>query len=335
MAKKTIFDIAKEANVSTATVSRVINNNGPVKEKTKKKVMAIIDKYGFVPSTAARTLSHRQSRAIGVLIPNPSEYFFSRILDGISSITDENDYILIFCNTENSPAKELAAIRMLANQQASGLIITPAMDDDYNNKNSALLAELKELDIPVVFVDRSLDKTIGDAVLFNNYQGAHMAASKLIETCGNKIAAIIPDQKLQLGLQRFHGYADALLQQGISYSKKYTVLNDYPFSIEEAYQISKGFLKDLPKGSGVFLSNGTVSKGFLKALWETPLKLGHDIISVAFDKLELFDYMKLDFSYIDRSEFEMGQLATKMLFERIGSQITFNREYVIPARLIP
>lgn len=70
MANKTIFDIAKEANVSTATVSRVINNNGPVKEKTKKKVMAIIDKYGFVPSTAARTLSHRQSRAIGVLIPN-------------------------------------------------------------------------------------------------------------------------------------------------------------------------------------------------------------------------------------------------------------------------
>lgn len=335
MAKKTIFDIAKEANVSTATVSRVINGNGSVKEKTKKKVMAIIDKYGFVPSTAARALSNRQSNAIGVLIPNPSEYFFSRILDGISSITDKNDYILIFCNTENSPNKELAAIQMLANQQVAGLIITPSMDDDYNNKNSALVAELKELDIPVVFVDRSLDKSIGDAVLFNNYQGAHMATNKLIETCGNKIAAIIPDQKLQLGVQRFLGYCDALSQHNIHYHKKYTILNDYPLSIEEAYQISKNFLGDLPKGSGVFLSNGTVSKGFLKALWETPLKLGEDIVCVAFDKLELFDYMKLDFCYIDRSEFEMGQLATQMLFERIGNHISFNREYFISAKLVP
>ncbi|MDO4275803.1 MAG: LacI family DNA-binding transcriptional regulator [Eubacteriales bacterium] len=333
MSNVTIVDIAKEANVSIATVSRVLNNNGRVSDKTKKRILDIIKKRGYVPSVAARALSSQHSRAIGVLIPNPTAYFFSRILDGVSSVADKNNYVLIFCNTENSPAKELNAIQMLANQHVAGLIITPAIDQEHQSENTALLEALEELRIPVVFVDRKLNNAAGDAVLFNNYQGAFIATEALIQSGCKNIGAIIPDQKLQLGIQRYRGYSDAIAQHHPSNPSDYTLTVDYSLSINDAYQLSKKLLKKLPKGSGVLLSNGTVSKGFLKALWETPLILGEDIVCVGFDKLELLDYMKINFNYVDRSEIEMGQLAAEMLLERINNDLFISREYIIPAKL--
>ena len=147
----TINHIAKEAEVSHATVSRVLNNSGYVKDETREKVLKVIKELNYTPSAIARSLSTNKTNTIGVIVPDINNLFFGDIIKGITEIADKNNLNIILCDTDEDKDKELKAINVLKQQRIQGLIITPTFYK--NSPNDENLNALKALGIPIILID--------------------------------------------------------------------------------------------------------------------------------------------------------------------------------------
>ena len=334
MAKYTIKQIAEAANVSKSTVSRVINNSGYVSKEARTKIEEIIKEGGYTPSAAARTLSRQESNIIGVLLPDPSSYFFSQILSGISEIADKNNAVLIFFNTNYNFSKEIAALRLLAEHNARGVLMTSVVDYYDKESEKTLKFELERLHAPVVFIDRKIERTSHDTVLFDNYNGAFMATEALIDAKFKNIGAICADRKLHLGRERLNGFLEALKYHDMEPFEDALITYEGSSTPEQIYSDSLKLLSIIPKKSAVFLSNGDISNMFLKAVFDQKMVLGRDITCIGFDRIGICDIItNLPFSYVARSEVEMGRVAANLLFERLESDTLIQKEYLIPAIL--
>lgn len=335
MEEATIFDVARVAGVSKTTVSRVINNSDAVTEKTREKVKKVMAELKYTPSAAARTLSLKRSNVIGVIFPDSSEYFFGQMLKGIIKEADKHSMVVVQCNSYHDQKLEAHALEMIAQQRVRGLVITPVCD--YYNKrepNPGLKNALMTLNVPVVFVDRSIRSLAKDSVLFDNYRGGFLAAEKFAANGIKKIGAIVADKNLRLGDDRLRGFMDGLSKYHLTVDPECLFSSNGPIDSEEVSRLSRILLDRLAPGGGIFLSNGFLSKFFLREVFARNLVLGKEIHCIAFDRIELLDtFTNLSFSYIDRSEEEMGKYAAQMLLERINGMDCPVRKYIIPAKI--
>ena len=172
----TINDIAKEARVSKATVSRVLNDSPSVKRETKERVLKVMADRHFTPSTMARNLSQQSSNTIGIIVPDIDNPFFGEILRGVTEIADECSYTLICCNSDDSLEKDRKALMMLKGHRIRGLLYTPAVDYTTKEQRREIGKLLKDLNAPVVIMDRQADSLDEyDGVFFDDEKGIYEA----------------------------------------------------------------------------------------------------------------------------------------------------------------
>ena len=170
----TIGDIAKEANVSKTTVSRVLNNSASVDDSTRKKILELIDKYNYVPSTTARNLSKGESSTIGVIIPEIDNPFFGEMLRGIMDTMEQEGLTVMCFNSDDKKEKDEKALAGLRQNGIKGLIYTPAVDYSSDQEQKILKKQLQSLNAPVVVVDRELNfLQNADGVFFHNELAAY------------------------------------------------------------------------------------------------------------------------------------------------------------------
>lgn len=150
MSNLTIMDIAREAGVSKATVSRVINNSGAVSPRTKERVLEIIKENKFSPSATARNLSKGTSSAIGFVVPEIDNPFFGEILRGVTEITDKNNLTLICCNTDDEREKDRRALDLFKENRVRGILYTPAVDYTDKKDRKNLIRTFDEINVPVI-----------------------------------------------------------------------------------------------------------------------------------------------------------------------------------------
>ena len=155
----TIKDIAKKANVSVSTVSRVINNKPDVNEKTREKVINIIKKYNYQPNDVARGLKLKETFSIGLVIPDISNPFFPEVARGVEDCGNDSSYSVILSNTDNNNKREQNAIKFMLNKQIDGIILT------LSTQNKDILYNLEENNIPVVQLDRNIPESKYPTVL--------------------------------------------------------------------------------------------------------------------------------------------------------------------------
>ena len=307
---KTIYDIAKLAGVSKSTVSRVLNNSGYVSPKVRERVMQVVSETGYKPSNVARSLSKGESYLIGVVIPEIGNSFFGEILHGITQIIDEMGWSLICCDTSNSITKEDKVLTALGNQRVRGLIWTPAAERD-KKEGQRLENSLKELEVPVILLDRHLRDSTFSGVFYENEESGYLATKALIEA-GNKTVGIITgDLKLRIARERFKGYARAMKEAGLELEERFILKGN--FSVEKAYKLTKSAIArgDLPEG--IVTSNNLTSLGFLKAIREMGLRIGYHIAVVGIDGNEVLEILDYNFSSISRDVDQMGQTAMLLL----------------------
>jgi len=335
MAEATIFDVARLAGVSKSTVSRVINGSQAVTDETREKIEKAMEELRYTPSAAARTLSSKQTNVIGVIFPDSSEYFFGQLLKGIIQEADAHSMVVMQCNSYHDPEKEGRALKMLAQQRIRGLIITPTLEKYENPEYRQQVVDmLKSFNVPIVFVDRCIIGLAKDGVMFDNYQGGFLAGKTIAAARPKNVGAIVVDTALTLGRDRLRGFKDGLAVCGAEADQGNIFTSKSQMSEEEILHVSRKLLDKLVPGGAVFMSNGFVSKIFLREVNGRKLKLGEDIHCVAFDRIELLEtYTDLAFQYIDRSEREMGRCAAKMLLQRIAGEAGPEKQYVISAKL--
>ncbi|MDD3337765.1 MAG: LacI family DNA-binding transcriptional regulator [Lachnospiraceae bacterium] len=316
MTNITIQDIANEAGVSKATVSRVLNNSQAVDPITRNRIQTIIEKRHFVPSATARNLSKRTSDTIGFVVPEIDNPFFGDILRGVIEIIDANNLTLICCNTDDNMDKDLKALEMLKEQRVRGLLYTPAIDYSTEEEKKRLGKILKEMQTPVVLMDRRISLADVGGVYFDDYHGMYNATKALIEHGHTKIAIINASLDRVLARDRRDGYMAALKDAGIEPDPRYNLEGNYRMT--QAYELSKKLLAMEDRPTAVITCNNRTSLGFYKALRERGEKTPRDIALIGLDRIEELDVMGYEMNYIERDAKELGKRAIEMLINRMA-----------------
>lgn len=328
----TIMDIAREAGVSKATVSRVINNSGAVSQKTREKVMALINANKFSPSVTARNLSMGTSSAIGFIVPEIDNPFFGEILRGVMEFTDKNDLTLICYNTDDDSEKDRRALSLVKDNRVKGILYTPATDYSDARDRKSLIRTLGEINVPVVVMDRNIQLPGVDVVYFNDYQGMYDATQALIEAGHTKIGLINADLERVLARGRQDGFTDAMKEAGIPIRQDYILAGDYHAT--KAYHLSKKLLAMEDRPTAVLTGNNRTTLGFLKALSERGESVPEDIVCVGLDRIETLELLGQQYSFIERDATQLGRRAAELLMNRMQYPGRPRMEVVLETRLI-
>jgi len=312
-----IKDVAQKAGVSIATVSRVINGNGYVKEDTRSLVLKAMHELHYPFNTSTQK---SRTNIIGVVIPDITNPFFGEVLKGINKVADNEKTNIILCDTDENIQKEISYLEMLKEHNIKGLIITPTTDQDEFNRK--YLEQLDSIGVPIVLLDRDIKFSHYDAVFLDSLKGAYEAVEALIREGHRKIAVIAGPTTSKPGRDRFNGYIKALGMNNIPEDEKYIFFGD--FRLESGYNITKKILKMNEPPTAIFVSNNMMTMGCIKALFEANIKIPQDMAIIGFDDIEVFNLMNLNISVVSRPTSQMGEVAMQILMERLGEKVGGN-----------
>ncbi|WP_099352554.1 LacI family DNA-binding transcriptional regulator [Fredinandcohnia onubensis] len=325
----TIYDIAKKANVSSMTVSRVINNSGNISEKTKKKVEQVIKELNYIPNNAARTLTLKHSKILSLLITDITNPFFTKVARGAEDKAKQMGYRLLLSNSDENFVKESEYIEMLLSSGVDGVLIAPTGDD--SKKNLKTLIKHK---IPFVLIDRHVKEIECDIVLGDNYEGTRRLVSHLIEFGHSKIALINGPTNISTSQSREQSFKETLKIHGIPINEK--LLFNISFKQNDAKDVIDNILA-LPKSerpTAIFAGNNFIAIDIIKILNEKNLQVPEDISLVCFDDPDPIPDYRPFLTLAAQPAYEFGYLGTQLLIERIekkGPKET--RKIVLPSEI--
>ncbi len=291
MMKPTIRDVAKKANVSVSTVSRVINQKGYVHEDTKIIVEKTIEELGFIPNQLARSLTSRSSKIIGVIVPHIGPSFYGELLEGIESQASAYGYKIMFCNTQDDPDRELEYLKFFEQYNIEGLIIAA----NFSNKDK--LAELK---IPVVTVDHILDENI-PSITSDNVKGGALAAKKLIEMEAKNILVFRGPSFLLTTMERTIGFLNELKP-----TKIYADIFDFDL-VSPDIKLIEEIIKNNPHVDGIFTFSDTLAIATLNILQKIGKKVPEDVALIGYDDTPYSKWSTPSISTIHQSVNFMGK----------------------------
>lgn len=333
MANVTINDIAKEAGVSKATVSRVLNDPSTVKQHTRERITEIMKNRRYSPSTSARNLAKQSSSIVGVVVPEVDNPFFGEVLRGITGIIDKYNLTMICFNTDDKADKDRKALKMLKDQRVAGLLYTPATDYSTSEQRKEINSLLQDLDAPIVTMDRRLDSFKQyDGVFFDDRRSICEATQILINAGHRKIGIINGSLEQGLARTRQAGYLDALDKAGIPVEEKYIFLGDY--SMTRSHQLACKMLESQDRPTAVITCNNRISMGFLKALREHGLALSKDISCIGLDRIEALDIVGNEFNFIRRDAKNLGKTAIELLLHRIECMDEDTRTVILDSEIV-
>ena len=325
----TIKDIAKEAEVSPTTVSRVLNNKPDVSDQTKKKIQQVIEKLNYNPNGIARGLVLNKTHSLGLIIPDISNPFFPEVAKGIEDYAKKQDYSVIFCNTDNHKQGEKEAIELMKNKQVDGMIVSLAI----NEQNKKELTRLAEDNFPVVQIDRKIPQSGFPAVVIDNQAAAYKATSYLVQLGHHDIAHISGDLAVKPAQDRLTGFKQALKSAGIDLLDEWIKEGNY--SKHSGYQKMKELLSLEQHPTAVFIANDLMALGAYEAVFEQGLEIPNDISIVAYDDIELATVIRPRLTTISQPEYKLGVEAAKLLVRSIEGkdELTLN-DQILTAKLV-
>ncbi len=328
----TISDIAKEANVSLATVSRVLNNSGYVKESTRIKIEEAIKRMNYVPSAIARSLSTNESNTIGVIVPDVTNSYFGKLIKGISEIAEKNNLNIILFNCDNILEKEIKALYVLKEQRIKGIVMTPGFGQQKHNKE--YLQVINNLNIPIVLVSADLKFKKLNGIFVDNVQGGFMATDEFIKQGHKKIAIMTGILESEPSIERVIGYKKALKEAGIKINNNY-ILNG-KFSTDAAYRLTEELLNmDYnQRPTALVVCSNRMTIGVVKCIKDNGLKIQKDLSVIAFDKVDILDMLGVKMTYIDECPLELGKKSMELLCNIFNNKINYTARIVIEPKMI-
>lgn len=306
----TINDVAVEANVSIATVSRVIHNKPHVRPEVRERVLQAVTQLGYQPSRVARSLRAQKSSIIGVVITDVQNTFFTNLARAVEDVAYKNKYAVFLCNSDEDPQKENFYLEVMRAENVAGIIISPTHESDIP------VASLVEAGIPVVAVDRQLVDVAIDTVMVDNVGGAYRLTNHLIKDHGHQRVAIITGpQDSTTGRQRLEGYSKALYAAGLPLNKE--LIKARSFKEDWGYSAAQTLLRLDEPPTAIFAANNLLARGAMRAICERGLRVPQDVVLVAFDEIEWGDICQPSLTYVKQSSYELGRISAELLYKRI------------------
>lgn len=311
----TIKDIAKALNFSTSTVSRALRGSYEISTETKKLVLEYAEKINYRPNPIALSLKERRSRAIGVVVSEIANDFFSEAINGIESIAYNRGYHVIITQSHESEEREKVNVMHHASRSVDGLLISLSS----STVDLSFLKELYDKGLPIVFFDRITDELDTHKVTANNYLGAFQATEHLIYQGFKKIAHITSSPYLSITRERLQGYKEALEKHNIAFNESLIrYCNHGGMIAEEIEDAITSLYKGKTKPDAIFTGGDRVTTVCYAALKK--LKIRKDIGFAGFSNTKVGDLFDPPLTVVRQPAFEIGQTATELLIQMIESK---------------
>lgn len=326
--KLKLKDIAELADVSTATVSRVINNKAGVKDEVRKKVKKVIKENNYTPNLMARGLASQKSNAIGLVIPKYAD-FYADLVNSIIKYCSQQEYRVIITTSTGQLEENKDNLNMLYQSQVEGIIYCVARMTDEKKK---ILQKINQ-ELPIVSLNQDIADLDIPAVLSDNYTGTVKAVEYLINKGHQRIAFIKPHHHDPEGQKRFSAYQNAMHNQQLKIPESYLQESDY--SIESGYQAMQDIVEQaeiLP--TAVLGANDHTAIGAINYLQEHDFLVPEDISVMGIDDIKIAKYYNPKLTTIRQELSAMGQEAVKLLFEYIANPDLKAKKLVMDQKLI-
>lgn len=299
----TIRDVAAKAGVSVATVSRVFNQKGPIREDTSRRVMAIASKLRYVPHAGARSLSTRSTRTIGVLLPDLHGEFFSEVIRGVDVAARQRGYHILVSGS-HSDAEEMSAMLHALRGRVDGLIV---MSPDLGLGS---ISRALDPGTPVALLNCAA--TGRRTIRIDNYNGARSMTDHLLSLRHRRIAFITGPERNADAVERRRGYRDALASAG---GLPIELAGD--FTEDAGYRAVPEILAMRLRPTAIFAANDAMAIGALRALREAHLRVPEDVALAGFDDIPLARYLTPPLATVRVETAEMGRRAVDYLVDTL------------------
>lgn len=315
MAKSTIKDVAMEANVSTATVSRVLNESGFVSDDIKDRVHLAVKKLNYQPNAIARSLKQDKTYTIGVVIPDITNHYYMTISKAIEDIVQQKGYNLIFCSSHENPKKEDKLLQLLVEQRVDAIVLATAGGCEERVKS------IHQAGVPIVLVDRTVE--IGDSkldsVVESNFESAYRLTSYLLQQGHRSIGLVNGLLNVSTGKERYEGFQKALEEFGIQEDENYTF--NSTFTREGGMKAVDYFLNFTEKPSAILSLNNEMAFGVLLELTRRGYSVPEDIVIASFGDVEAAQLLQAPgIISVAHKPYEMGERVGSILLKRLNNE---------------
>jgi LacI family transcriptional regulator len=321
-----LSDLARQLNISTATVSRALSRPEVVAPATRKRVLEVVHRSGYHMNGIARSLRTQSTRTIGIIVSDIRNPFSSSIVKSVEDVARVNGYTVLICNADETGQNEDVALQLFIERQVSGVIHCSA------GANLDLLRVLQNKSIPLIDLDRRSGLENVDTVVLDNRLGAAIATRHLIERGHKRIAMISGPIHLSNARARFDGFRNALRSAKITIPDEYIEFGDFR---EQSGQTAAERLLGLRRRpTAVVVANNEMTAGALLAIRQREIKVPRDLSLIGFDDARWAQYSDPPLTVISQPTDAMGKKAAELLLGRIGGNteirtIVFKPELIV------
>ncbi|MEI7026889.1 LacI family DNA-binding transcriptional regulator [Paenibacillus sp. y28] len=323
----TIYDVAKEAGVSIATVSKVINQTGRISEKTRQHVQEIMKNLNYQPSVVASALTKKRTYTIGLLIPDLANPFFAEIARSVEDRAHELGFNLVICNTDNDLAKEERYTDLLRQKSADGIILATGV------RSNTMLKKLMQQKQAIAVIARDMPSLAVDTVLVDDFLGGYLAASHLIELGHRHLAIITENLEVMSSRERLRGCRQALEEAGLVLEDKWVRVS--AFDVQGGKQTAASLLDEEHPPTAIFACNDLLGIGVIQAARERGLTVPRDLSVVGFDNTILATIIDPPLTTVAQPIQELGRQIVDLISQEInGNKGSKQRVVLLPELVI-
>ncbi|WP_395054589.1 LacI family DNA-binding transcriptional regulator [Flavobacterium sp.] len=311
----TLKEIATKLGISITTVSKALKGYPDVSEKTRNSVLELAKSLHFTPNSFAVNLRTKESRTIGLVIPEVVHHFFSNVINGIIDEAEKNNYLVIIVQSGESLALEIKQIELLLNKRVDGIIISLSNESNDDEHLRQILAR----EIPLVMFDKISKLIKCSKVIINDQKAAFEATQHLIDNGCKKIVHIRGPVNPQNAIDRFLGYKKALEKNNIPYNSNlvYTCKN---VTFDEGKEFAEKIIQDHPDVDGIFAVTDLVAVGVLDYFNKVNIKVPNQVKLIGFSNWFMSQVITPKLSTVDQPSYEMGVQSFHLLMEEMNAR---------------
>jgi LacI family transcriptional regulator len=324
--RPTIYDVARLAGVSTATVSRALNGTAQIAPATRQAIDAAVEQLGYRPNSIARSLVTKSTQTIALLLPDISNPFYAALVSGIQECALAHDHTMLLCTTEGDAEREEQYLQLLRAKQVDGALVDGLVLPPDR------IARFVRDGFPIVCLDRDIDSSAIPLVQVDNRLGGRLAAEHLLQLGHTRIAHVTGAPELHISDERLAGYQDALGEAGIEPSP--SLVEPGTFTEEGGYRATRALLERAPDVTAIFAANDLSAVGVLNALAEADVHVPTDVSVVGFDDLRLAGYMSPPLTTVRQPAEGIARLATELLIGLTRGEDVEQMRHVLPPTLV-
>lgn len=324
--KATIYDIAREAGVSIATVSQVINGKGKISEKRRAEIMEIMERLHYQPSAIAAALTGKQTYTLGLLVPDISNPYFAELARAVEDRSRQLGYSVVICSTDNKDERVERYLNLLQQKRVDGMMIGTGID------NADILSPLLQQSIPVALIARHMPSLSVHTVTIDDILGGALAAAHLLELGHTHVAVLSEPSKVSSSQERVRGFRETLNKAG--HTLEPNQIRESAADLNSAKKEALLLLGENHHPTGLFCCNDIQAIGALQAAKELGLRVPEDVSIIGFDNTILASVTSPPLTTVAQPIEELGHRAVDLLIEELKDEQKEPQKIVLKPELV-